>query len=164
MESNSNDNMLSNKIVSALSNIKLSNKPTMFNISKYIKNIFSNACKKAFPVGNDFDAQITWNYTGSSDLTCPSAMKIFNMNCKKEGWTLPSSKEVAEEIITNVEENSEFKIIGDIKISQQIMPPKKEHKEAVVDEKKMRRMKRAENKKKEEIKRKKKSNLQQIIL
>jgi arginyl-tRNA synthetase len=103
-------------------------KTSMTNISKYLTNVFSTAIRKAFPL-KDFIAQVQWNVTGSSDLACPSAMKIYNMSNKKEGWILPSSKEVAEEIIANVEENS---LIGNLVVSQQVThkkeAPKKEEK------------------------------------
>ena len=100
-------------------------KSTMFNISKHLQNIFSKACKKAFPVGGDFVSQVNWNATGSSDLSSPSAMKIYNMSNRKEGWTLPSSKEVAQEIIANIEEEGD-KIIGELLISQQVTGKKEE--------------------------------------
>lgn len=100
-------------------------KTTMFNISKQLQNVFTKACKKAFPLSNDFVSQVNWNATGSSDLSSPSAMKIYNMNNRKEGWVLPSSKEVAQEIIANIEEDGE-KIIGDLLISQQITGKKEE--------------------------------------
>jgi arginyl-tRNA synthetase len=112
MESNTNNLMLTKL------SIKGKN-PTMFNISKYVQNVFTNACKKAFPLSSDFVSQVNWNMTGSSDLSSPSAMKIYNMNSRKEGWTLPSSKEVANEIIANIEEGEE-KIIGELLVSQQL--------------------------------------------
>ena len=46
------------------------------------------------------------------------------MNCKKPGWTLPSSKEVAQEIIANIEECGEEKYIGEIQITQQLSSKK----------------------------------------
>ena len=95
----------------------LSKKATMINISKYLSNTLSKACKKAFPLQNDFVAQVNWNVTGSSDLCSPSAMKIYNMNSRKEGWSFPSSKEVANEIIANIERDN---VIGEFFISQQL--------------------------------------------
>jgi arginyl-tRNA synthetase len=108
---------------------------TMINISKYVNSILTKACKKAFPLGNDFVSQVTWNSTGSSDLCSPSAMKIYNMNNRKEGWTLPSSKEVAQEIIANVEEEGE-KIIGELQISQQLSGKKDDKPQVKEDEQK----------------------------
>jgi arginyl-tRNA synthetase len=109
-------------------------KPTMINVSKYLQKIFTQACKKAFPLSPDFVSQVNWNVTGSSDLSSPSAMKIYNMNARKEGWNLPSSKEVANEIIANVEEKDQ-KIIGEILVSQQLTG-KKEEKPKEADDKK----------------------------
>jgi arginyl-tRNA synthetase len=129
MDSNPNNNMLKTTISAGISQ----NKATMFNIQKYVQGVFSKAAIRAFPLQKDFVAQVNWNVTGSSDLSSPSAMKIYNMNARKEGWTLPSSKEVAQEIIANVEESIEEPIIGEIVLSQQLSnkkpeEPKKEEK------------------------------------
>jgi arginyl-tRNA synthetase len=122
MDSNPNNNMIKSTISAGISH----NKPTMFNISKYVQGVFSKAAVRAFPLPKDFVAQVNWNVTGSSDLASPSAMKIYNMNSRKEGWTLPSSKEVAQEIIANIEEAEQEAILGDIIISQQISNKKPE--------------------------------------
>ena len=58
-------------------------KKTLMNISKYATNLITQAIRKSFPLP-DFNAIVTWNATGTSDLCCPSAMKIYNMNNKKE--------------------------------------------------------------------------------
>ena len=49
------------------STIKSIVKGTMFNISKYVQNVVSEACRKAFPLEKNFTAQINWNTTSSSD-------------------------------------------------------------------------------------------------
>ncbi|MFM7859152.1 MAG: hypothetical protein ACKO96_46325, partial [Flammeovirgaceae bacterium] len=80
----------------------------MINISKYLTNLITNATRKALPAG-DFTAQVTWSQVGTSDLTSPSAMKLYNMN--KNKWNFPSSKEIAQEIITQIEKNDLIKSI-----------------------------------------------------
>merc|ERR1712151_1074316 len=99
-------------------------KKTLLNISRQITSLMNNAIKKAFP-GPDFNSSVMWNATGSSDLCSPSAMKIYNMNSKKEGFAFKNSKEVAEEIIKNFEENE---IIGELLITEQATGPVKEPK------------------------------------
>jgi arginyl-tRNA synthetase len=101
-------------------------KPTLINISKHIQCTLTTAIRKAFPLP-DFCAEIKWSTAGTSDLCSPSAMKIFNMNSKKDGWTIPSSKEVAQEIISVVEPDN---LIGEFKITQQLTTgkPKEEKK------------------------------------
>ena len=86
----------------------------MINISKYIANLITNAIRKALPA-SDFVAQVNWSQVGTCDLTCPSAMKLYNMN--KNKWNFPSSKEIAQEIITQIEKND---IIKSIDIVSQI--------------------------------------------
>jgi arginyl-tRNA synthetase len=97
-------------------------KPTLLNISKHLQSTFTTAIRKAFPLP-DFTAEVKWSTAGSSDLCSPSAMKIFNMNSKKEGWTIPSSKEVAQEIISVLEKDD---IIGEVRITQQLSNKKPE--------------------------------------
>jgi len=87
---------------------------TMINISRHAQDIITNAVRKAFPLPT-FDASVTWSQTADCDLSCPSAMKIFNMNKSKKEWTIPSSKEVANEILTQVEKSD---IIKSMVISQ----------------------------------------------
>ena len=94
------------------------------NISKYATNLITQAIRKSFPLP-DFNAIVTWNATGTSDLCCPSAMKIYNMNNKKEGFSFPSSKEVANEILANVEKNP---LIEEMIVSQQVAGAPKEEK------------------------------------
>jgi len=83
----------------------------------------NKAIRKAMPTP-DFNSIVTWNYTGTSDLCCPSAMKIYNMNNKKEGFVFPSSKEVAQEIIANFEKDE---MIEELLIAQQQSGPVKEN-------------------------------------
>jgi len=98
-------------------------KKTLMNISKYLTSLMNKAIRQSFSLP-DFNSIVTWNNTGTSDLSCPSAMKIYNMNSKKEGFALKSSKEVAEEIIKNFEKED---LIGDLIISQQQSGPQKEN-------------------------------------
>jgi arginyl-tRNA synthetase len=101
-------------------------KKTLLNISKQITLLMNNAIRKTFPLP-DFNSTVTWNSTGSSDLCCPSAMKIYNMNNKKDTFTLKNSKEVAEEILKNFEKHE---MIGEILITQQVTgAPKEKEKE-----------------------------------
>jgi arginyl-tRNA synthetase len=51
-------------------------------------------------------------------------MKIYNMKNKKEGFAFPSSKEVANEIIKNFEENE---MIEELLVTQQLTGPQKEN-------------------------------------
>lgn len=77
----------------------------MINISKSLTLYLTKAIQKAFPNQNilNIKPQVMWSTTGSSDLSSPSAIKIFNMNKSKKDWTIPSSKEVASEIIDCLE-------------------------------------------------------------
>jgi hypothetical protein len=100
----------------------ITKKPTLKNISKHVAKVFETAIRKALPLP-DFVPQITWNATGSSDLSCPSAMRIYNMYNKKEGFEFPSSKEVANEIVANLEKDE---IIGDVVVAQQLTGKQKE--------------------------------------
>lgn len=45
MDSNPNNNMIKSTISAGISH----NKPTMFNISKYVQGVFSKAAIRAFP-------------------------------------------------------------------------------------------------------------------
>jgi arginyl-tRNA synthetase len=99
-------------------------KPTLVNISKHMTNVMTKSIRKALPL-HDFTASVLWSTAGSSDLSCPSAMKIHNMNMKKEGWTFPSSKEVAQEIISIMDPDE---MVGQVTISQQIVGGKKDEK------------------------------------
>jgi len=98
-------------------------KKTLTNISKSVTNLMNKAIRKAFPIP-DFNSIVTWNNTGTSDLSCPSAMKIYSMNSKKEGFIFPSSKEVAQEIIANFEKDG---FIEELIFSQQQTGPLKEN-------------------------------------
>jgi len=98
-------------------------KKTLINISKQITGLMNTAIKQAFPMP-DFNSSITWNATGSSDLCCPSAMKIYNMNNKKESFAFKSSKEVAEEIIKNFDKHE---MIGELLVTQQMTGAPKEN-------------------------------------
>lgn len=105
-------------------------KVTMMNINKYLKDVLTKASKKAFPLDENFKAHVNWNTNNnstSSDLSSPVAIKIFTMNAKKEGWYIPSSKEVAQEIITNIEEDNE-KVIGEVLVSQMVSGKKEKEK------------------------------------
>jgi len=107
----------------------------MINISKYLTNLITNATRKALPAG-DFTAQVTWSQVGSSDLTSPSAMKLYNMN--KNKWNFPSSKEIAQEIITQIEKNDLIKSIDIVsqitaQPNQQEVTPSKEEAKAKTD-------------------------------
>ena len=100
----------------------------MLNITKYLSEVFTKASLAAFKefLPETFQAQVVWNTTGSSELTTPIAMKIYNMNAKKENFKFPSSKEVAEEIIKNVKD--EKGIVEEMKVSIQTPPQKPEKK------------------------------------
>lgn len=88
----------------------------MINISKHLSKVLNKAVEKAFPI-KDFQSVVTWSSTGTSDLSSPSAISIYNKNNKREGWTFPSVKEVAQEIVDNLEQNS---VVKEIKITQLI--------------------------------------------
>jgi len=90
---------------------------TMLNISRHAQDLLTKAIRKAFPLPT-FEASVNWSHTGDCDLSCPSAMKIFNMNKSKKEFTIPSSKEVAEEILAQVEKSD---IIKSMYINQQIV-------------------------------------------
>lgn len=96
----------------------------MKNITKHVSKLFNKAIEKAFPM-KDFQSVVTWTTTGGSDLSCPSAIKIFSMNQKKEGWNFPSSKEVASEILDNIPTDP---MIKSITLSQLITAEKKDKK------------------------------------
>jgi arginyl-tRNA synthetase len=88
----------------------------MFNISRHIQNILTKAIRKALPLP-DFNSTVTWSSTGNCDLASPSAMSIFNANKSKKDWAFPSTKEVANEILTQVEKDV---VIKNMSINQQI--------------------------------------------
>lgn len=100
----------------------------MVNISKYLTEVFTKACLEAFKdfLPENFQAQVVWNTTGSSELTTPIAMKIYNMNAKKENFKFPSSKEVAEEILKFIKD--EKNLIEETKVSIQTPPQKPDKK------------------------------------
>ncbi len=81
---------------------------TMINISRYAQELVTTAVRKAFPLPN-FVSSVSWSHTPDCDLSSPSAMQIFNMNKSKKEWTIPSSKEVANEIITQLDKSEIFK-------------------------------------------------------
>ena len=100
----------------------------MVNISKYLTEVFTKACLEAFKdfLPENFQAQVVWNTIGSSELTTPIAMKIYNMNAKKENFKFPSSKEVAEEILKFIKD--EKNLIEETKVSIQTPPQKPDKK------------------------------------
>ena len=104
-----------------------SNEPVMINISKYLTDIFIKASLETFKdfLPEKFDSQVVWNTLGTSDLTSPIAMKIYNLCNKKENWKYSSAKEVAEELIKNLKD--EKSIIEETKIESQT--PKKNQNE-----------------------------------
>ena len=75
----------------------------MLNISRHAQDIITNALRKAFPSLTTFSSSVTWSQTSDCDLACPSAIKIYNMNKSKKDWKFQSSKEVAAEILANIE-------------------------------------------------------------
>lgn len=89
---------------------------TMLNITKHAQDLITTAIRKAFPLPT-FDSSVMWSQTSDCDLSCPSAMKIYNMNKSKKEWTVPSSKEVAGEILAQVEKSD---IIKGMVLSQQV--------------------------------------------
>ncbi len=92
---------------------------TMINISKYLTSVFTKASLEAFKefLPEKFEAQVVWNNLGTSDLTTPIAMKIYNMCNRKPNWKYSSSQEVAEELIKNIKDEKE--IISETKITIQ---------------------------------------------
>ena len=123
-----------------------STQKTMINISKYLTTIFNNAALETFKnfLPQKFDSQVTWNSLGTSDLTTPVAMKIFNMCNKKPNWEYSSSKEVAEQLIKNIKDEKE--LIEEIKITLQTQTEKV--KKGKKEEKKEEEKKENENTKK----------------
>lgn len=96
--------------------------PTMKNISRYLSKVLTKAIDAGLGIPN-FPAAVQWASAGSSDLSSPSALKIFSMYSKKEGFTHKSSKEIAEEIIKHIPHEP---LIKEIKITQSITgEPKK---------------------------------------
>jgi arginyl-tRNA synthetase len=87
---------------------------------KHLQAVLTKAIRKAYPLP-DFIAEVKRTTTGSSDFCSASAMKIFNTYSKKEGWSILSSKEVAEEIIKAVEKDE---LIEDIKVTHQVVSGK----------------------------------------
>lgn len=101
-----------------------SSKAVLKNISKYVTKLTTQAIEKAFNI-KDFDTIVTWSSQGNSDLSSPSAVKLYNMNCRKEGWKFSTTKDVAEEIVKNIPKDN---IIKDVKITALLSEPKKEKK------------------------------------
>ncbi len=97
-----------------------STESVMINISKYLTSIFTKAALETFKdyLPENFEGQVVWNSLGTSDLTSPIAMKIYNLCNKKENWKYSSSKEVGEELIKNIKD--EKSIIEETKIEQEI--------------------------------------------
>ena len=95
---------------------------TMINISKYLTSIFTKASLETFKefLPENFEAQVVWNNLGTSDLTTPIAMKIYNMCNRKPNWKYSTSQEVAEELIKNIKDEKE--IISETKITIQSPP------------------------------------------
>lgn len=89
---------------------------TMFNISRHIQNLLTKAIRKALPLP-EFNATVTWGTTGSCDLASPSAMQIYNSNKSKKDFLFPSTKEVANEILSQIEKDP---IVKNMLINQQI--------------------------------------------
>lgn len=94
----------------------------MKNISKHLTKLTTQAIEKAFEIKN-FDTIVSWSSAGKSDLSSPSAVKLYNMNCRKEGWKFPTTKDVAEEIVKNIPKDE---IIKEVKVSAILSEPKKE--------------------------------------
>ena len=124
-----------------------SSKIVMKNISKHLTKLTTQAIEKAFEIKN-FDTIVSWSSAGKSDLSSPSAVKLYNMNCRKEGWKFPTTKDVAEEIVKNIPKDE---IIKEVKVSAILSEPKKEKpkKEEKTEEK---NKKNEENTEKKEIK------------
>lgn len=100
--------------------------PTMKNISKHLTKVLTKAIDVGLGIPN-FPAVVQWASAGSSDLSSPSALKIFNMYSKKEGFSHKSSLEIAEEIVKNIPKEP---LIKEIKITPLITgEPKKPAKE-----------------------------------
>ena len=110
------------------------NKVNLKNITKHLTKLTTQAIEKAFDI-KDFPTAVAWSQTGSSDLSSPSALKIYNMNCRKEGWKFDSIKAVAEEIIKNLPKDD---MIKEVKITALISEDKgkKDKKEDKKDDKK----------------------------
>ena len=132
---------------------------TMINISKYLTSIFIKASLETFKdfLPEKFEAQVVWNNLGTSDLTTPIAMKIYNMCNRKPNWKYSSSQEVAEELIKNIKDEKE--IISETKITIQ-SPTEKGKKGKKKEEEKKEEEKKEEEKKENEKKKKKKSKFQ----
>lgn len=97
-----------------------STESVMINISKYLSSVFTKAALESFKdyLPENFEGQVVWNSLGTSDLTSPIAMKIYNLCNKKENWKYSTSKEVGEELIKNIKD--EKSIIEETKIEQEI--------------------------------------------
>ncbi len=97
-----------------------STESVMINISKYLSSVFTKAALETFKdyLPENFEGQVVWNSLGTSDLTSPIAMKIYNLCNKKENWKYSTSKEVGEELIKNIKD--EKSIIEETKIEQEI--------------------------------------------
>lgn len=76
-------------------------KATIINITKTISNYISEAARVAFP-NVTIKPLITPHNSSNSDFSTPAATTIFNKHRNDVGWTLPSSKEVAEEILAQL--------------------------------------------------------------
>lgn len=99
---------------------------TMINISRYFTDIFTKAAMELFTdLPTNFSAQVVWNVTGSSDLTTPIAMKIHNMNCKKEGWAYSSAKEVGEAILKELNDFKKIIKTTTVSVQEPIQKPDK---------------------------------------
>ena len=123
---------------------------TMINISKYLTSIFTKASLETFKefLPENFEAQVVWNNLGTSDLTTPIAMKIYNMCNRKPNWKYSTSQEVAEELIKNIKDEKE--IISETKIT--IQSPLDKGKKGKKKEDKKEEEKKEEEKKEEEKK------------
>ena len=101
---------------------------TMFNISKYLTEIFTKATFDSFKdfIPASFQAKVTWNVLDSSDMTTPVAMQIYNMNSKKPNFGYENAKAVAELIVQNVKD--EKGIIEEMKVSVQVAQVKESKK------------------------------------
>lgn len=98
----------------------------LVNLQNKLLCLFKETVSKTFGI-NNFEPEVKWTTTGNSDLSSASAVKLYNMNSRKEGWKYSSIKDVAEEIVKNFPSN-EF--IKEIKINKLITntnnKPKKE--------------------------------------
>ena len=104
----------------------------LINIPQHLTNLTIKAIEKAFQIKN-FPADVKWTTTGSSDLCSPSAVKIYNMNSKKENFKFSSCKEVAEEIVKNFPSDE---LVEKVQISTSLTTDKEKGKTKEKEEKK----------------------------